>query len=318
MYKLITIWIVLLAMPLSAKTVTLKLAHNHSRSHPVHQAMELMGQQVKEESKGTLRIRIYPDAVLGSQRETLEQLQTGSLDMVKSSSSEMESFTSEYMLFSYPYLFRNREHLHSVLHGNIGKKILNAGNDKGFRGLTFYESGSRNYYGKKPIKSLEDLKGIKVRVQPSKTVLRMVESMGALPTPIDFGETYTALQQGVVDAAENNLTSYMVSRHSETARYFSWTEHVMVPDVLFVSAKTWQTLSSEQQKLLQQAAMDSSRKMVALWDEAEQKNIARAKKEGVTFVTPDREAFVRAVEPMYAQLQKDNPAMYSWVELIRK
>ena len=175
---------------------TLKLAHNHNSSHPVHQAMEAMAKNVKEKSKGSLRIRIYADGVLGSQRETTEQLQTGSLDMSKTSCSEMEAFSPDFNLFSYPYLFRDREHLHSIAKGDVGQKILHSGLDKGFRGLTFYESGSRNFYAKKAIHSVDDLKGMKIRVQPSRTILRMVENMGGLPTPIDYSELYTRPSTG--------------------------------------------------------------------------------------------------------------------------
>ena len=259
---------------------TLRLAHNHNRSHPVHQAMEQMAKAVKENSKGLLRIRIYADGVLGSQRETTEQLQTGSLDMNKTSCSELEAFAPDFNLFSYPYLFRDRDHLHSITFGEVGKSILHSGVDKGFRGLTFYESGSRNFYAKKAIRTVDDLKGLKVRVQPSRTILRMVEHMGGLPTPIDYGELYTALQQGVIDAAENNLTSFVVSRHSESARFFSWTGHIMTPDILLISTRTWEKLTEDQQRILQAAADESARTMVSLWDEAEKKNVERAKREG--------------------------------------
>ncbi|MGI9275477.1 MAG: TRAP transporter substrate-binding protein [Endozoicomonas sp.] len=308
------------ALPVMAAPAskTLKLAHNHNRSHPVHTAMKYMGERVRELSGGALRIRIYSGGVLGPQRENIEQLQLGALDMAKTSASELESFDPVYRVFSFPYLFRDQRHLHGVVRGKLGRSILEGSSSRGFRGLTFYESGARHFYAKKVIHSASDLQGLKVRVQPSRTLLQMVQQMGGLPSPINYGELYTALQQGVVDAAENNLTSFVVSRHGEAARFFSWSGHTMIPDVLMVSTESWKALSAEQQVILQQAATESSGEMVKLWDEAQRKNLELAKKSGITFVEPDRDSFVKAVQPMYRQLQKDNPKLYSLVERIRK
>ncbi|WP_419831951.1 TRAP transporter substrate-binding protein [Endozoicomonas atrinae] len=308
-----------LACSASVSAATLKLSHNHDRNHPVHEAMQFMAKRAKELSGGSLKVRIYPDATLGTQRESTELLQIGALDMVKSNASELESFESTYSAFNMPYLFRDRNHFYQVTMGEIGEKILASSEDKGFIGLTYYDAGSRNFYAAKPIQSPADLKGMKVRVQPSPTAVSMVQHMGASPTPLAYGELYTALDQGVVDSAENNITSFVTSRHGEVAKQFSFSEHAMIPDVLVISKISWDKLSADEQKALKQAALESSMEMKDLWAEAEDKNRKYAEeKMGVIFMSIDKTPFVKSVEPMYVELKKNNAELSAIVEEIRK
>ena len=298
---------------------TLKLSHNHDRNHPVHEAMQFMAERVDELTDGSVKIRIYPDATLGSQRESTELLQIGALDMVKSNASELESFEPTYSAFNMPYLFRDSDHFYQVTMGEIGQKILESSEDKGFIGLTYYDAGSRNFYADKLIKTPADLKGMKVRVQPSPTAVSMVEHMGASPTPLAYGELYTALDQGVVDSAENNITSFVTSRHGEVAKQFSFSEHAMIPDVLIISSISWNKLDADEQKALKQAATESTMKMKELWTAAESKNREYAEdKMGVTFTAIDKKPFVQAVEPMYSDLKKNNAVLSVIVEEIRQ
>ncbi|MBO9495127.1 TRAP transporter substrate-binding protein [Thalassotalea sp. G20_0] len=307
-----------LACSASVSAATLKLSHNHDRNHPVHEAMQFMAKRAKELSGGSLNVRIYPDATLGSQRESTELLQIGALDMVKSNASELESFEPSYSAFNMPYLFRDRDHFYQVTMGAIGEKILASSEDKGFIGLTYYDAGSRNFYAAKPIQSPADLKGMKVRVQPSPTAVSMVEHMGASPTPLAYGELYTALDQGVVDSAENNITSFVTSRHGEVAKKFSFSEHAMIPDVLVISKITWDKLSADEQTALKQAARESSMEMKELWAASEDKNRKYAEeKMGVTFMSIDKTPFVKSVEPMYVALKKNNAELSVIVEEIR-
>lgn len=243
-----------IALSSQAKT-TLKISHNNDKTHPVHLSMQHMADEVKQLTNGEVVIRIYPNSQLGSQRESMELLQAGSLDMAKSNASEMEAFEISYGAFNLPYLFQDREHYYRVLADQeVGQKILQNSKDKGFIGLTYYDGGARSFYANKPIKSPEDLKGMKIRVQPSPTAVEMIKLMGASPTPLAYGELYTALQQKVVDGAENNETALTLARHGEVAKYFSEDEHTMIPDVLLISLKSWNKLTPEQQKILKQAA----------------------------------------------------------------
>ena len=301
----------------SYAATTLKLSHNHPRDHAVNKAMEFMAKEVKDLTHGEVRIRIYPDAQLGTQRESMELMQNGALDMVKSNAAELEAFSPDYSAFNLPYLFRDKEHYYKVTGGEIGKEILESSRKSGFIGVTYFDAGARSFYTSKPINSPADLQGLKVRVQPSPTAIAMVKSLGGNPTPLAYGELYTALQQGVVDAAENNIPSFSLSRHSEVSKYFSLDEHTMVPDVLVISTKSYDKLTPDQQAALMKAAKDSSEYMKKLWAESEAKETEKAEKMGVTFVHPDKASFVAAVQPMYQELSKTNPELSALVERIK-
>jgi tripartite ATP-independent transporter DctP family solute receptor len=248
----------------------------------------------------------------------MELMQNGALDMVKSNAAELEAFSPAYSAFNLPYLFRDKEHYYNVTGGELGREILDSSQESGFIGVTYYDAGARSFYTSKPIKTPEDLKGLKVRVQPSPTAIAMVQSLGGSPTPLAYGELYTALQQGVVDAAENNIPSFSLSRHSEVSKYFSLDEHTMVPDVLVISTKTYDKLTTEQQAALMKAAKDSSEYMKELWAESESKERSKAESMGVTFVQPNKAAFVAAVQPMYAELQTSNPELSQLVKRIQE
>lgn len=309
--------LLLLGSSQAMAVTTLKLSHNQSRDHAVHKAMSDMAKEVREKTSGEVVIRIYPDAQLGSQRESMELMQNGALDMVKSNAAEMESFGAAYSIFNLPYLFRDKEHLFKVEEGDIGREILNSTKMSGFVGLTYYDAGARSLYAKKQIRSPSDLKGMKVRVQPSPSAIAMVKALGGNPTPLAYGELYTALQQGVVDAAENNIPSFSLSRHSEVAKFFSLDEHTMVPDVLVVSTKTLDKLTPEQQQILYKAAANSSELMKKLWVQSEEKERAVAEKAGVVFSNVDKEPFVQAVQLIYTEITNSNPELNSMVERIK-
>ncbi|EQA7147943.1 TRAP transporter substrate-binding protein, partial [Escherichia coli] len=219
----------------AAEKVTLKLAHNLERSHVVHQSFEELAKEVKQLSKGNMVIRIYPSSQMGNARETMELLQYGALDMTKGSASDLESFDNIYAIYNLPFLFKDQAHFNKVVFGEVGKEIMDSTKDKGFFALSAYVAGTRSFYAKKPITKPEDLKGLKIRVQPSPTTIKMIELMGGSPTPISFGEVYTAMQQGVVDGAENNVPSWVQTRHIEIAKVFSEDEHASIPDFLVIS-----------------------------------------------------------------------------------
>ena len=295
-----------MSFSVAAKT-TLKLSHNNDKTHPVHISMQNMADEVKKETNGEVVIRIYPNSQLGTQRESMELIQSGSLDMAKSNASEMEAFQPLYGAFNVPYLFKDSDHYYKVLQDpEIGGKILKSTEGKGFIGLTYYDAGSRSFYAKKPIKTPEDLKGLKVRVQPSPSALEMMKLMGASATPLAFGELYTALQQGVVDAAENNPTALTLMRHGEVAKFYSEDEHTIIPDVLLISEKSWAKLTPEQQKIVKAAADHSMLTHRDLWVKATEEEVKKAKETmGVEFVKVDKQPFVDAVKPMHDKALAD-------------
>ena len=206
--------------------LVLKLGHGLDTGHPVHQGMEFMKERLEELSSGNVTIDIYPSAVLGSEIQCIEQLQNGSLAMTKTSAAAMENFIPAMAVYSLPYVFRDADHYWAVLNGDVGQSLLRKGEDKYLRGLCYYDSGSRNFYTKdKPIKTPDDLKGLKIRVMNSKTAIDMVKAMGGAPTPIAWGELYYALAQGTVDGAENNPPSFTSNKHYEICKHFSLDGH---------------------------------------------------------------------------------------------
>jgi tripartite ATP-independent transporter DctP family solute receptor len=294
-----------------------KLAHGLDPSHPVHRAMDFMARRVAEKSKGRLKIDIYPSEQLGSERECLELLQIGSLGMTKVSCSVLEGFVPSVSVLSLPYLFRDEGHLFAVLEGRIGKKLLLEGERYWLRGLCFYDAGSRSFYTKiKPILEPGDLAGLKIRTQQSPTSVRMLQLLGGSPAPIAWGELYSALQQGVVDGAENNPPSFHLSRHYEVCKHYSLDEHTFVPDILLISTRIWADLPPDFQKIIQESADESVQIQKELWREATVSAIRAVEAAGVKIYRPDKTAFAEKVAPIYEEI-KERPAIDRLVQEIR-
>lgn len=284
----------------------LKLAHGLDPSHSVHKGMAYMAEKVYEKSEGQMRIDVYPSGQLGSERENLEMLQIGSLAITKVSAAVMEGFAPSYRVFGLPYIFVSREHAIRVFDGPIGREILQEGEDFWLRGLTFYDAGSRSFYTKdRPILHPDDLRGLKIRVMPSITAVNMVRSFGGSPTPISWGELYTALQGGVVDGAENNPPSFFLSRHYEVCRYYSLNEHSTIPDVLLVSTKIWDRLTPQEQQWLQEAADESAIVQRELWMESEEHSLKMVKEAGVEVLYPDKQPFIDMVQDLHEASRQD-------------
>lgn len=295
----------------------IKLGHGLDPTHPVHKAMEFMAQRVKEKSNGRMRIDIYPSQQLGTERECIELLQIGSLGMTKVSSSVLEGFVPEFNVFSLPYIFKDQAQQYKVLEGPIGRKLLLDGQKFWLRGLCYYDAGSRSFYTKdKPILKPSDLKGLKIRTQESPTSLKMVQALGGSATPIAWGELYTALQQGIVDGAENNPPSFYLSHHYEVCKYYSLDEHTSVPDVLIISTIVWNGLTPDQQKILQEAANESAEYEKKLWKTATEHALEEVKKAGVKVYYPDKALFQKKVEPIYDSY-KNQPQIYKLIQEIK-
>jgi tripartite ATP-independent transporter DctP family solute receptor len=296
----------------------LKLGHGLDPSHPVHQAMVYMGERLEEKSDGKMQIDIYPSEQLGTERQGLELLQIGSLDMTKVSSSVMEGFSNLYKVFGLPYVFRDDAHRFDVLEGAIGREILLSSQDVWLRGVTYFDAGSRSFYTvDQPIREPSDLKGLKVRVQQSPAAMELVNQLGGSPTPISFGELYTALQQGVVDGAENNPPSFHLTRHYELCNYYSLDQHTAPPDVLLISTHRWEQLTDQQRQWLQEAADEAAQYQKKLWQEATQEAMKTVKEAGVEVIRPDKSAFVEAVQPLYERIERQQPKVYEVYQRIR-
>ena len=298
--------------------VYMRLAHNMSEDHPIHKSLAEFERLVEDKSKGTIDIEIYPNGVLGSERETIELTQTGAIDIAKVSTGALESFEKEYTAFGIPYIFDNLDHYYSVMDDrDLMEELYHSTEDAGFIGLTYYDSGVRSLYTtSKAIMSPSDLKGLKIRVQQSPTAIKMIELMGGAATPMAFGEVYTGLQQGVIDGAESNETALTTNKHGEVAKYFSYNQHTIVPDLTIMNRKLFDKLTKEQQDIIIEAAIESTEYHKVIWNESIEEAVEEAKAMGVEFFYPDMKPFQEAVMPLHEEF-KENPEIKKMYDKIR-
>lgn len=298
-------------------TKTLRLAHSLDTQHPVHNAMVVLGESLEKKSGGTLKVQIYPNGQLGGERESIELLQIGSLDIAKVSAGVLENFIPEYRVFGIPYLFRDKQHTYNIYDGPVGKSILSKGNNFNLEGLTFYDAGSRSFYTKStPINSPADLEDMKIRVMKSNMAIAMINELGGAPTPISFGELYTALQQGVVEGAENNIPSYFTSKHYEVCKFLSIDEHTSVPDVLVIGTGTLDRLTDQEKVWLREAVQDSKVAQRKLWDNSEQECLRLAQESGVKVFYPEKAPFQEATKELIKKFKTD-PILGDLIESIQ-
>jgi tripartite ATP-independent transporter DctP family solute receptor len=290
----------------SKQTKILRLGHSLDTQHPVHLAMEVLGESLEKKSKGKLKLNIYPSSQLGGERECLELLQIGSLDITKVSAAVLENFIPEYKVLSLPYIFRDKTHMYNVFDNEVGESMLLKGEKFRLRGLTFYDAGSRSFYMKDgPVNTPTDLENKKIRVQKSNMAVSMINKLGGSPTPISWGELYTALQQGVVDGAENNPPSFYTSKHYEVCKHYSINEHTSVPDVLLIGIETWSRLNAQEKEWLMEAVKESSEAQRKLWVASEKESLEKVKAAGVKIYYPDKSLFETKTKSMEAMFNDD-------------
>ena len=288
----------------NSEVTTLRLGHTLDTQHSVHKAMVHFGERLSELSNGAMDVKIYPSSQLGTEREMIELLQIGSLSMTKVSASPLEGFVPAMKIFSIPYIFRDNDHFWKVLNSEVGQGLLTGVEPFRLKGLAYYDAGSRSFYtNNKPVRTPADLAGMKIRVLNSPTAVRTVRELGGAATPVAWGELYTALQQGVVDGAENNPPSYYLSRHYEIARYYSLDEHTSVPDVMLMSLRVWENLTDQQQEWVDKAMQDSVIFQRQAWQESTLDSLAKVKADGVEVIYPDKKPFVEAVKPFHDSLR---------------
>ena len=281
---------------------TFRSADVHAKDYPTNLAVKYMGDELSKATGGKDNIKVFGDSSLGSEKDTVEQVKIGALDMVRVNTSAFHGIVPESIIPSLPFLFRDIEHFRKTMYGAQGDKILAAFDKAGFIGLCLYESGARSMYSKKPIKNVADMRGLKVRVQPSDLFVSIINAMSASPTPMPMAEVYTGLKTGLVDAAENNYPSYEEAKHFEAAPVYSETLHAMPPEVLVFSKKVWDTLSKEEQAALRKAAKDSVPYYVKLWEAKEKEAKAAVIKGGAKIIPVadiDRKSFVDVEKPVW-------------------
>lgn len=287
----------------ASKATVLRVAHVQGEEHPQHLAMVEFEKYVEANTNGAIDVQIFPNELLGPQRQSVELAQTGAVDIVVASVGLLEAFEPRYTVFNLPYLFDDRDHFFEVMDDDsIMDPMFNATEQSGFIGLTWFDAGTRNVYTvKKPVVTPEDMKGMKIRVQQSPVNLALITALGASPTPMSFGEVYTALQQSVIDGAENNELALINNKHGEVAKYYSYTQHSIVPDMVIVSKKSLEKLTPEQQQIIFDAAELANEFEVKAWAETTENTKEQAEEMGVQFNEVDLPAFQAKVLPIHEQ-----------------
>lgn len=291
------------ALALSAQAVEFRSADVHnSDDYPTVAAVKHMSQVLAKESGGKYTIKVFNKSALGSEKETLDQVKIGALEMNRVNISSLNAICPKTLVPTMPFLFDSIPHMRKVLDGPIGEEILKGCESQGLVGLAFYDSGARSIYAKKPVKTLADAKGLKIRVQQSDLWVALVGAMGANATPMPTGEVYTALKTGLIDAAENNIPSYEGFKHYEAVKFYSHTEHSMAPEMLVISKAIFDKMSPADQALFRKAAKESVTFQRQKWDEQEAKALDIVVKAGSTIVKDvDKASFKAAMQPVYAK-----------------
>ena len=307
-----------LALPAAASATEFRSSDIHPDGYPTVEAVKFMSEQLKKLTGGKHSINVFNNSKLGNEKDTIEQTKLGAIAIARVNIAPMNNICPATIVPTMPFLFRSTEHMRKVLDGPVGEEILKSCEAQGFIGLAYYDSGARSIYSvKKPVKTVDDTKGMKIRVQQSDLWVALMEAMGANATPMPFGEVYTALKTGLVDAAENNYPSFESSRHFEVAKYYSKTEHSMAPEMLLFSKRIWDGLSPDDQKAIRQAAKDSVPYMRKLWDEREAKSLAAVKAGGAEIIEVDKASFRNAVKPVYVKFLRD-PKLMDLVKRIQE
>lgn len=311
--------LLLAAVTTSAWAREFRAADTQSEDYPTVEALRYMGRLIAERSGDRHQIRVFHSRQLGEEKETIEQTRVGAIDLNRTNVALIGAFVPATNVLAMPFLFRSIEHMQRVLDGPIGTAILDSFEPYGFVGLTFYDSGARSIYNSvRPVRSIADMKGLRLRVQQSELMSDMIKALGADPIELPYGQVRTGLATKLIDGAENNWPSFVTTDHYKYAGYYTLTEHTMSPEVLVMSQKAWDSLSAEDRKIFREAAIESSHFMRERWKALEERSRRQAESAGVTIITDfDRKPFEAAMDGIYAKARRD-PAAAELIERIRR
>ncbi len=295
----------------------LKMAHGLNPQHPVHIGLVYMAEKLEEVSGGKMHMSIYASEQLGTENQCVEMLQIGSLALTKVSAAALSNFVEEYKLFGLPYIFENRDQYYEFVDGELGEEMLLTTEPYLFRGLGYFDAGSRSFYTtKRPILTPEDLKGLRIRVMPSAIAVDMISAFGGSATPISMGELYTALQSGVVDGAENNPPTYFTSNDFEVAKHYTINEHTTIPDVIVMSNVVWNSLSEQEKEWLMTAVESAEVYQRDVWTRMEKESLEIVKSRGAKIYYPDKQPFIDMVADL-PEKYRSNTALYEYIQKTR-
>ena len=291
----------------------------HVEGYPNTIALDKFAELLNAKSGGKMKLKMYHALTLGSQPDAIEQVRLGGLEIANFSLGPLGPVVPEANVVSLPFIFKDPDHAFRVLEGKAGDMINEGMAKKGLVSLAWYDGGARSFYNsKKPIKTPADVTGMKIRVMNNDLYSGMINALGGNPSPMAFSEVYQSLKTGVVDGAENNWPSYESTGHYEVAKYYSLSQHLIIPETLCINAAVWDTLSADEQKILKEAAQESALLQRKLWKERSKASEEKVLAGGAVFNTiPDKSAFQDAMKPVYEKFLTDNPDLRPLVELIQ-
>ena len=292
----------------SAQTMTLKAADVHPAGYPNVVAIEHMGKKLEEATKGRIKLQMFPGSVLGGEKEMIEQTQVGAIQILRTSLGPIGPVVPEVNVFNMPFVFRDEAHMRAVIDGPIGQEMLDkiTASPAKLVGLGWMDGGSRSLYTKKPVRTPADLKGMKIRMMGNPLFVDTMNAMGGNGISMGYGEVFTAIQTGVVDGAENNPPTLFTANHYQAgAKYYTQTNHLIIPEIFVMSKVTWGKLSPEDQALVKKFSREAQMEQRALWDAAVADYSAKLKAEGVEFIEMDNKAFYNATAPVRAKYGAD-------------
>lgn len=288
-----------------------RVAHSQAETHPEHIGLVAFKEYVEERLGDKYEVQIFPNELLGGQKKAIELTQTGAIDIVVVGAPNVETVASIYEIFSIPYLFASKQaYFDTMRDEDYMRKVYSSTDEAGFRVLTWYNAGLRSFYAKKPIRTPDDMKGLKIRVQQSPASIAMVNAFGAAATPMAFGEVYTAIQQGVIDGAENNELALTSNKHGEVAKFYSYNNHQMIPDLMLANLRFLNSLPSEELKVFEEAAHLSTEIELKEWETQvnEAKKVAKEAM-GVEFIDVDMAPFRARVMDLQKEILANNPSI---------
>ncbi|KQQ81124.1 TRAP transporter substrate-binding protein [Aureimonas sp. Leaf324] len=296
-----------LGMGAAGAQTLLRSSDTHPDGYPTVEGVKYFGELVKERTAGRYEVEVYHSAQLGEEKDTIEQVRSGVIQLNRVSMAPFNGTVKETIVPALPYVFRDEEHMHRVMDGPVGDQIMAAFEPAGLVALAFYDAGSRSFYNsKKPIRTVADLAGLKFRVIQSDIFVDMTSALGANATPMPYGEVYSSIETGVIDGAENNFPSYDTARHVEVAKYYSLDQHTILPEVFVMNKAAFDALTPEDQAIFRQAAKDSVGRQRELWTAMTESSRKKVEEAGAEINEVEKQGFIDAMKPVYDKHVKDD------------
>jgi tripartite ATP-independent transporter DctP family solute receptor len=304
----------------AAAAIVMKAADVHPPGYPNVVAIENMGKKLAAATNGRITFQMFPGGVLGGEKEMIEQTQVGAIQILRTSLGPLGPVVPEVNVFNLPFVFRNEAHMRAVIDGPIGQELLDKITASSARlvGLGFMDGGTRNLYTKKPVRKPDDLKGQKIRMMGNPLFVDTMNAMGGNGISMGYGEVFTALQTGIIDGAENNPPSLFTANHYQAgAKYYTLTNHLIIPEIFVMSKVTWDKLSKEDQALVKKFAREAQMEQRALWDQSVADYTTKLKAAGVEFISIDTKPFYDATAPIRAKYGAQHADLIKRIEAVR-